>query len=277
MNWHLVGRHRLRFGLRAIALGLLGLSCALAGIHYVVRRQQQLYRQQEQLDRDKVAEAMQYALLDLKFYDLRKGRLPAPVQFCRDGRPMCSWRVGLASTNLTRGSLLPDGTPIGNRFPWNHPWFPYDSHDPRFGTYYCAGNRLGKGADPLQTTILAVVGKGTAFGQAASHSLRDLDGDTILLIEVSNSGVHWLEPGDLPLKEVSGLLRKESGRRIGGVFADGFHVGFADGQVWYLRRDVPFEAIREFLTVERAGRKQRDELLAPYALAKYTEQLDADW
>jgi hypothetical protein len=110
--------------------------------------------------------------------------------------------------------------------------------------------------------VFAVTGKGTAFGDNDPLSLKSIPPDTILLIEVKDSGIHWMEPGDIRVDE---LTQKNTE----GVRADGVHVLFADGQVWYLSRNTPIENIRKLCYVERGGDVTRDSLLKKYALKMY--------
>ena len=50
-----------------------------------------------------------------------------------------------------------------------------------------------------QRRKFAITGPGTAFGDDESEPparLQDIDRDTILVVEVRNSGVHWMQPDD---------------------------------------------------------------------------------
>jgi hypothetical protein len=50
----------------------------------------------------------------------------------------------------------------------------------------------------FHTNVVAITGPGTAFDDERDCRLADIDDDTILVIEVASTDVHWAEPGDLP-------------------------------------------------------------------------------
>jgi hypothetical protein len=114
-----------------------------------------------------------------------------------------------------------------------------------------------------QTNYLAVVGPGTAWpGSRPANLKKDFpDGAsrTILVVEVENSGVHWMDPRDLNFDEISFALNDptrpsiSSGHTVtgnwpwSGTFAV-VNVLFADGTVARLPADTPPETIRAWLT-----------------------------
>jgi hypothetical protein len=79
----------------------------------------------------------------------------------------------------------------------------------------------------------------------------------ILFVEVAHSGVHWMEPGDITLEGMADSIRE-------GLDGDGFHVAFADGEVWFLSRDVPMANLRPFFTLDGARKHDREDILGPY-------------
>jgi hypothetical protein len=177
-------------------------------------------------------------------------RLPADVFRDKLGRPLCSWRFAilvyleaqmLGHDNLARWDAFPNTNVTGE---------PYD--------IYCW---LADGEYPncLYTTVVAITGPGTAFDGARSPvRLADLESDTILAIELADSGILWAQPGDLPLDEVPESV-------VNGLDGDGLHVLFADGTVWFLRNDVPFADLKKFFTVEGATQYDREKALRRYA------------
>ncbi len=112
----------------------------------------------------------------------------------------------------------------------------------------------------LQTNVFAITGQGTAFDSNTKTTLEELPGDLMILIEVANSGIHWMAPGDIHFDDISASTLK-------GVDGEGVYVVFADGEVWYLRKDVPLDNVRKFLTIESATNHNRKELLEPYRVA----------
>jgi len=112
--------------------------------------------------------------------------------------------------------------------------------------------------DCLNTNVMAIIGPDTAFDIQHPRRLEDMDSDTILLIEVADSGTHWMEPGDLSLNAVPPSI-------VQGLDGDGVHVLFADGSVWFLRSDVPFADLQKFFTIQGSKHYDRETVLAPFA------------
>jgi hypothetical protein len=108
-------------------------------------------------------------------------------------------------------------------------------------------------------------GPGTAFEDERVLGFKDLDGDTVIAIEVARTDTHWMEPGDLPVDDVPPSI-------VQGLEGDGVHVLFADGQVWFLSPDVPLADLRKFFTVDGAKRYDREQLLGPYAAMRWGEE-----
>lgn len=82
-----------------------------------------------------------------------------------------------------------------------------------------------------RTRIMAICGAGTAFDEKPAK--EELPGDTLLLVEVCGDTPHWMEPGDLAVDDLEkGVIGGPW--RLGGDYVGGTHLGFLDGQVWYV-------------------------------------------
>jgi hypothetical protein len=111
---------------------------------------------------------------------------------------------------------------------------------------------------------VAITGPGTAFDPARQWRLHDLPPNLILLVDVADSGVHWAEPGgDISVDHVPPTIAS-------GVYGRGVHVGFADGFIGYLRPDTPVEDLKKFFTIEGARTYDRNVVLRPYLIGKWT-------
>ena len=175
--------------------------------------------------------------------------MPPTVRRDKDGRTLCSWRFAVWPF---LEAIMMD---IDFSEPWDSPkhrwlaerampifcWFDTDS------------------AQPAHTSGMAVAGRGTAFDESRRVALADLDGDTILLVEVAHSGVHWMQPGDIDVDRLPESLAE-------GVDGRGISVLFSDGAIWHLKPDVPLDELKKFFTIKGAKQFDREQVLAPYAM-----------
>ena len=76
---------------------------------------------------------------------------------------------------------------------------------------------------------------------------------------MTDTEVHWMQPGDLSIQNVPPDITS-------GISGRGVHVGFADGVVWFLTRDVPLDDLRKFFTVKGATRYDREFVLESYLI-----------
>jgi len=197
------------------------------------------------------AAAMDSVFTALSNYNDTEGHLPAAVNIDSHGGPLSSWRF--AVTPLLDSSFVDMHFEAKWDDPVNSRWAQMAP------TGYC----LSKEAQTLrETSITAITGPGTAFDPAQPARLQDLPPDTILLTEMVDSGIHWMEPGDVSIDNVPAGLPL-------GLNGVGVHVGFADGLVWFLRPEVPAEVLKQFMTIEGARSNDRDVLLRPYLLHEY--------
>lgn len=155
---------------------------------------------------------------------------------------MHSWRVLLLP--------LVERNDIYRQYNFNEPWDGPSNRklaDKIPEIYGC----WGRIDDTDETSYVAIVGPGTVWPGATGASLKhviDSKGATILLVEVANSGINWLEPRDLPFDEavlgVNGSRRGISSNHPGGA-----NVVFCDRSVRFLPDDVPPETLRAMLTI----------------------------
>ncbi len=179
------------------------------------------------------------------FHDVYK-RLPAVVKKDKAGRPLGSWRFQLI--HFLEAMML--GVEFSDR--WDDPgnrWL-------MLHHCYC-WNPNTDFPENAETNVLAISGPGTAFEADKVIRLSDMDDDTILAIEVANSDILWLEPGDLLADEVNQT-------HLQGLDGTGTHVLFKDGTVWFLKAGTPLEELQHFLTIEGAKQYDRDQILGQY-------------
>ncbi len=181
------------------------------------------------------------------YHDVYKSFPPAYVAD-ENGKPMHSWRV-LILPFLEQKALY-------DQYRFDESW---DGPNNRqlagdLKILMCPSDQRGLAG---QTSYVAVVGPGTAWPGAKSVALSDIKdgtGNTILIVEVHNSGIHWMEPRDLdasqmPLAINAKPAAKGASRGISSGHPGVAHVARADGSVRILSDDTPPATIRAMLTI----------------------------
>ena len=177
------------------------------------------------------------------------------------GRPLYSWRVALvAFLEAWRGSW-------DDAQPWDHPANKELIELSNFYVYDVSKWQVGSQPFP-STIIFAITGPGTAFGDGGERpsTLKDIPPSCILAVETRASAIPWPAPGDFDIRTMPETINAPEGKGISSRHAGGFHVVFADGQVWFLSDKVPFETLKKFFTVVDANKYDREKLLEPFIL-----------
>jgi prepilin-type processing-associated H-X9-DG protein len=109
----------------------------------------------------------------------------------------------------------------------------------------------------VETSYVAVVGPETAWrGERPVRASHIIDGmsNTILVVEVHNSGIHWMEPRDLHVTQMPLAINPQRGQGISSLHPNGANVLFADGSVEFLPDNLDPETLRAVLTIAREER-----------------------
>jgi hypothetical protein len=118
--------------------------------------------------------------------------------------------------------------------------------------YICPGNRISPSQAPNATSYLAVTGPGTAWSSdkpSRPGPRRIVNDRRVLLVEVENSGINWMEPKDLTVDQAIAGLTCRSGPRISsGHDARLANAVLADGELVELPTDLSPELLRIALT-----------------------------
>jgi len=237
-----------QFGLRSLLLGFV--VCALV-LGYAVHS----HRESRRRTMETVTKQI---LLALAAQSQSHGRLPPAVHLDRSGRAISSWRFQLCPNLIRfRSDTLGGYQPVLNA-PWDSP-----ANKPLRDAVWVVFSQRPRGK-LAQTNVRAITGPCTAFDEGRPWAMDELPADTILLAEVRDSGIHWMQPGDLDIRTMPRKIGDPQG--ISGVVRGGFHVGFADLSVWCLRDDTPFAAVEKFFTIEGAAAHDRESVLGPYRL-----------
>ena len=140
---------------------------------------------------------MRLSWIALKSYatEFNHGRLPPTTYVTTSGEPLYSWRM--------KFMLNVEG--IGDGANYDKPWTSPENHQ-----FADAGAHAFSDSPTHDAKILAVIGEGAALNARESRLLRDVPPHTIVLVEVANSGVHWMEPKDLEVETMSFRVNDES-------------------------------------------------------------------
>lgn len=175
--------------------------------------------------------------LALQNYHDEYGCLPPAHYADSTGRPMHSWRV----------LIWPfyDANPAYNQYRFDEPWNgPNNRRLHQLQNYFdCPADNT---SDTFNTNYVAVTGS-RLWPKSGTYSL-DSPGRpasrTIMIVEISDSDIHWMEPRDLPLDELDKWLDPNSKPRLFGNHINGGWVAFPDGHIEFLTRDEVIKRLK---------------------------------
>jgi hypothetical protein len=195
----------------------------------------------------------QIGLALLNYHDAH-GHFP-PAYVCdKSGKPAHSWRVLILP--FIEEQALYDQYDFSE--PWNgpnnsklapaQPWGP--------GFWQCPSGGL---EGTLRTNYVAVVGPKTIWPgsdctkladefRSEVHTLPEVQ--TIMVVEITDSHIHWMEPRDLTFEEAMAGIQPKSGLGISSEHPKGIVFVNASEWVHVLERDIDPEELRKLLTAD---------------------------
>lgn len=186
----------------------------------------------------------QIALAMHNYHDVY-GKLPRAYVLTPDGERTLSWRVAI-SEFLSERMILEE-------YQLSEPWDSETNQKAAKRRRTIFEQVVGGERRMRETAYMVITGPGTLFEEGKDISFTDCtDGlaNTILAVEVKDSGVNWLQPVDLDIRnmifEING-----GGFGISSPWKSGANVAFADGSVRFLRNDTLEATLRAMIT--RAG------------------------
>ena len=189
----------------------------------------------------------------LQAYEKDHGSLPPAYTADATGKPLHSWRT-LLLPYLEQEALF-------KKLRLEEPW---DSPNNLSATqfqevlYECPSDTtLG----PYDTSYVAIIGPGTIWSVKGSTNRSDITDDprdTILFVEMHNSGIKWAEPRDLDLNNLPPGITKQNLLHSLSNHAGGFNAVFADGHVAFIREDIPWADFEAMLTIAGGEKVDRD-------------------
>jgi Protein of unknown function (DUF1559) len=185
----------------------------------------------------------------LQNYHADYGSFPPAYIADANGKPMHSWRV----------LILPylEENAIYQQYDFNEPWDGPNNSSLAASVRRPSYLKCRKSTQPAATSYVAVVGPQTMWPGDKTTKMSDLkDGasNTIMLVEVHNSGIHWMEPRDIAFVPSSFAVNSPSGSGISShhFLNNGDPCGLvltADGQVHLLPNSTSPATIRAALTI----------------------------
>ncbi len=189
--------------------------------------------------------------LALEKYQDVHGSYPPAITYGPDGRPWHSWRA----------LLMPhlEGSKSWSDYKLSEPWDgPHNrqlaewSRAPQW--FRCPSDDR---SDTGTTTYVAVIGDRTMWPADQAIDSSDVASDekanTLHVVEMSDSGVHWLEPRDLLFDDMAFTVNAQAGSDIRGRHTGRANALLTDGSVRQLPADTPPETVRSLLLRDDGG------------------------
>lgn len=195
-------------------------------------------------NRDNCTDHIRQLQIALKIYHDATGRFPPAYIPDSDGRPMHSWRAVILQY------LDKD---LYKQYRFDEPWNGPNNRklaDKMPAEFRCPSAPKSK----TDTNYVAIVGLHTAWPGSVGIQMADITDQptqTIMLVEIAESGINWLEPRDLPFEQIAqGINPPLSKLSVSSKHPGGVNVTFADGHLRYIGEDTSAKVFRALLTID---------------------------
>jgi hypothetical protein len=191
--------------------------------------------------------------IGLRNYHDVHGTFPPPIIYSKDGIPMHSWRVLiLPVTAGNTGTLLLEAYDFSE--PWNSPKnrdLSRNDFTARVmrSAYQCPAMKKPEGYPHTSYFMLIddrYKEQNTPPKQPGGDP-QQFSAQQIIVVETIDTDVHWMEPRDVLLSELSFKINDPSKRSISSRHGGAF-VLYADGNVQFLDDSTTVERIEALLT-----------------------------
>jgi hypothetical protein len=191
-----------------------------------------------------------FMTLPMLMYEGKNGCFPPAYIADKQGRPAHSWRVLMLQIDMQE---------IYNRYRFDESWNSPHNRELAGGLpmgmsgvypwYHCATD---VGSDRLDTSYVTVVGPNTILSGAKSRTVKEItDGlsNTAIIAEMSESGIHWMEPRDLNFETMSFKINDKNGVGIRSQHPGVAMVSMADGHQVVLSDKTDPEVVKALFTI----------------------------
>jgi len=163
-------------------------------------------------------------------YHAVHGSYPPAYIADESGKPMHSWRV----------LILPylGHKDIYAKYNFDEQWDgPNNSklHEIALPLYHCPDDKPAAGE--AETSYVVAVGPDTLFPGTETVAISQITAPTtrtFLLVETTNSGIHWMEPRDLNVAQMAPSINPKTGRGISSNHPGGVNAVFVDGHISFI-------------------------------------------
>jgi hypothetical protein len=177
--------------------------------------------------------------LALLNYEATFGHFPAAASSAKEGEPLHSWRVDILPF-IEQKSLY-------DKYDFDRPWdSPENERVAKTmpSVFHCPSDTK---ADPAETNYVMITGPGT-IGNVPNKGVRVRDitdgtSNTLLLIEVANSGIPWSEPRDITVDELLQRVNEPGFSPHKG----GFNAVFSDCSAHFVPTPIDPEMLRRLV------------------------------
>jgi type II secretory pathway pseudopilin PulG len=180
----------------------------------------------------------------IETYKAVHGTYPPAYSVDEQGKPLHGWRTLILPHML--------GTDSFDQIRMEEPWdSPHNSqfHDRQHDLFGCPSNPNSRST---KTSYVAIVGPGMIFSgpkATAANAVPSLS-DTILLIEIAESDIHWMEPRDVKAADLARAMRHDV-NRVDSHHNMSVNVAYADGAVQAMpKTELSAKRLRSLLTVD---------------------------
>lgn len=179
-------------------------------------------------------------------YHEKYGSFPPAYTVDEQGRRMHSWRaLILPFTEYAQDEVQYDFSQ-----PWSSPDNLAFAKESLVRKMYCCPSEADR--DRPDTSYVMLVGPDAFSDGPTGRKLKDITdkiSETIVVGEMSRSGIFWTEPRDLNVTEMSFTINDPNQIGLRSLHSVGVHVLFADGSTKFLSDQIDTKVLEALITI----------------------------